>query len=212
MTDIPYRTNASSLSDSELILLDVLFDCYCEFQFLRDSIFKPQWNLSYSHGLTDSQLRQSLIALCQSGILSTRVEDRCELFAMTPAGGEVWSSERCPDWERFCMERYSTTSRNRTMMTVVAVSAAIRDDFLSFWPMFPSRYRTTVVSDFGLVPWKTFGRLHVGVATYNEPHEWTMAEFADYTELVRQHQKVLDANRSWWRFIGELQRFLVQGV
>lgn len=212
MTDLPYRTNASSLTDSELILLDVLFDCRCEFRLLRGSVFKPQWNLPYSHNLPDSQLRQTLTTLCQRGILSSTIEDRRELFAMTSDGGEVWSSERSPDWNRFCMERYTTTIRNRTMMTVVAVSAAIRDDFLHYWPMYPARRRTTVVSDFGFVPWRPFGVLHVGVATYKEQREWTPAEYAVYIEQFKQHQAVLYENRSWWRFVGELQRFLDHGA
>jgi hypothetical protein len=127
---------------------------------------------------------------------------------MTAVGGNIWSSERCPDWGRFCMERYTTTIRGRTMMTITAVSPSIRDDFLDFWPMYDARRRKALVSDFGLVPWRPFGTLHVGIATYHEQHEWTPAEYAVYIEQYKHHQALLEENRSWWRFVDELQRFI----
>ena len=208
MTELPFRTNASSLTHSELTLLDILFDCRCEFRLLRDSVFKPQWNLPYSHNLDDVALRETLSSLCQRGILAADEDDSPHMFGMTAHGGEIWSSERCPKWDRFCMQRYTTTIRGRTMMTVIAVSSSVRNDFLRYWPMYPARKRKTTVSDFGLVPWHPFGTLHVGVATYKEQREWTFDEYKVYIEQYELHQTQLDANRSWWRFVGELQQFV----
>lgn len=209
MIDLPYRTNASSLTDGELILLDVLFNAGCGFQQLRDCVFKPQWNLTYSHGLSDLQLLETLKSLVHRAILKSFTVDQREVFEMTPKGGEIWSLERCPDWDRYCRERYSTTSRDRTMMTVIAVSARIRDSFLDYCPIPPARRRTTTISDFGLLPWRSFEKLHVGIATYVEQREWSSPdEFDKSHKRYKRHQDVIDTKRSWWRFVGELQRFI----
>jgi len=208
MTALPYRTGLSSLSDGELIILDCLFDCRCEFRLLCNSHFKPQWNLPYSHNLDDEALRTTLASLCERGILASEKARGRIVFGMTPAGGEIWSSERRPNWDRFCTERYAETIRGRTMMTVIAVSPTIRDDFLHYWPIYPARRKTATIADFGLVPWRPFERLHIGIACYAEKREWTPEESAVDTELQAKHRATLAVNRSWWRFVGELQRFI----
>ncbi|MEZ6093923.1 MAG: hypothetical protein R3C03_06750 [Pirellulaceae bacterium] len=157
------------------------------------------------------ELRQTLSSLCHRGFFTSEIDGGREIFGLTAEGGKMWSSERCPEWSRYCTERYRTTIRNRTMMTVVAVSDVVRDDFLHYWPMYPARRRATMVSDFGLVPWRTFGRLHVGVATYIEVSEWTAAEIPVYLERYKKYESNLDENQSWWRTVSELQRFAGQG-
>src|SRR5688500_17620735 len=133
MHALPFRTNATYLSDDELILLDVLFDHGAEFRMLRLKRFAGIWNLGYCHNLDDGQLQCRLRWLCEHGVLYIERHDKEAWFHLTKHGFELWSEERCPVWDRYCMDRYGATARERTLMTVVAVSSKIRDDFLKLW-------------------------------------------------------------------------------
>jgi hypothetical protein len=208
MHDLPFRTNRTWLTDDQLILLDVLFNGSTLFQLLCREGFLEQWNLGYSHGLDDGELRCHLRWLCEHGVLVAEPRGDDIGFRMTVSGGELWSQERCPVWERYCMEYYSTTSRGRTRMSVLAVSPQVRDDFLALWPLYPARRRTATIPDRGLIGWRPFGQLFAGVATYEEQRRWTWDEYAVWVERWRQHQAVLERERSWWRFVPELQRFI----
>ena len=130
MQRLPYRTNTTWLTDADLILLDVLFDGGATFCCLRHESFRRQWNVAYSHNLADTELRRRLEWLCEHCVLQTECHEGREFFHMRETGGELWSQERCPSWDRYCTERYKTTSRGRTLMSVATVSAQIRDDFL----------------------------------------------------------------------------------
>ena len=208
MQGLPYRTNTTWLSDDDLIILDVIFDGGVPFQLLRQKNFQDVWNLTFSHNLADDELRWRLRRLCDRDVVGTERYDERTFFCMTSIGGDLWSQERCPVWERFCSDRYRTTSQGRTMMSVVAVSAKIRDDFVSLWPMYPARRRTATIGDCGLVPWRSFHQLHVGVATYVEEHEWSRDEFEVWIHRDREHETLLERERSWWRDVSELQRFV----
>jgi hypothetical protein len=204
MKMLPRRTGSTWLTHEHLTLLDALFDVAGSFRLLRHESFSEQWNLGYSHGLDDPALRRQLRWLCQHGILIADGDDDSAVFRTTAAGGELWSAERCPVWERYCTERYSTTSKGRTIMTVCATSADIRDRFLDLWPVAPARRRTMTIPDRGLVGWHPFGRLFVGLACYTELLEWTSNEYESY----KRHQAMVERERTWWRTIRELQRFI----
>jgi hypothetical protein len=204
----PYRTGKTWLTDDQLVLLDVLFHCGTSFHLLRRENFLEQWNLGYAHSLDDVMLECNLRWLCEHGVLDAEQDDAQTWFGVTRAGGELWSQERCPVWDRYCIERYTTTSRGRTQMSVMAVSAEVRDHFLVLWPQYPARRRTTVIADFPLIGWHPFAQLYVGVATYEEPREWTPAEYVVWAEQWRQHWAMLERERSWWRNVPELQRLV----
>lgn len=208
MSNLPYRTNATSLSDDELIILDAIFDGGASFELLRRSSFHPQWNLGYAHNLNDEELRCRLRRLCEQSILKTEYDCRRTYYCMTPTGGDLWSQERCPSWDRYCTERYKTTRRGLTLMSVVAVSPEIRDKFLMLWPMPPARRRTATIPGNRLIFWRSFSQLHVGLATYREETEWTSEEYDVYCQRDREHSAILRRERSWWRTVPELQRFL----
>ncbi|EDL56290.1 MULTISPECIES: hypothetical protein [Gimesia] len=212
MQKLPYRTDSTCLSDNDLILLDVLFDCDVRFQYLRQEVFCEQWNLGYSHDFDDDQLQDRLKWLCKRGVLEVGGNRNQPYFRITLKGDELWSEERCPIWDRFCTERYKTTSQKRTMMTVFAVSPQIRDDFLRLWPMYPARRRTATIADFGLVHRRSFPQLYVGVATYKEQYEWTPEEYFVYCKLDQEYRERLESERSWWRYVPELQKFILNGA
>lgn len=207
MQNLPFRTHSTWLSDDDLILLDVVFDRPASFRFLRRKKFHAQFNLGYLHNYNDDELRRRLLELCRRGILQAKISDSRTSFQITAAGGELWSQERCPVWERFCTERYKETINGRTLMSVVVVSPEIRDDFLRIWPLAEARCRVTTITDYGLVPWHPFPALHVGCATYVEQRQWSSEESAVYHEVFREHQARLRRERSWWRSVPELQRF-----
>ncbi len=93
-------------------------------------------------------------------------------------------------------------------MSVVAVTPDARDDFLRTWPMSSARRRTSTIADYGLISWRPYPQLYVGMATYTEQNRWaTLEEFEVYEELRRKHRELLQRERSWWRDVSELQRF-----
>lgn len=209
MPNKKYRTRDTSLTDDELLILDVMFSGGVTAPMLRRSYFVAQWNAE-PHTLDDGALQETLDRLLCNGIIA-QTHHQCRGYhylRMTQVGGEVWSAERCPIWERYCTERYKTTSRGRTLMSVTAVSAEIRDDFLQLWPEYPARRRSKSIRDFGLIEWRPFDAIHIGLATYDEPKEWACD---DYEQYLKQHQKYMqriDSGRTWWRTVGELQRFV----
>jgi hypothetical protein len=208
MDELPFRTGRTWLTDDQLVLLDVLFDAGTFFRLLRREGFCGQWNLGYSHHLDDATLRCNLRWLCEHGVLMTEPEGNETVFRMTAVGGELWSQERCPVWDRYCIECYRTTSRGRTMMTVCAITPKVRDEFLALLPLYPARCRIATIVDHGLIGWRPFGQLFVGVATYKEQRQWTPDEYAVWAERYRQHRALLERERSWWRCVSELQQFI----
>lgn len=200
MTIRPFRTGETWLTDDQLILLDVLFDTHATFRLLRRHRFHEQWNLGYVHDLDDDALKRNLKLLCERGILNLlRDADRIA-FRMTCTGGQLWSRERCPDWTRYCTEQYRDSPRGRELMTVLAVSADVRDQFLTLWPRYPARRKIAVIRDRPLIEWHPFPQLYIGLASYDNRAE----EVSEY----REHRSRLERGRSWWRTVPELQRFV----
>jgi hypothetical protein len=208
MHDMPFRTGRTWLTDDQLILLDVMFARGTSFRLLCREGFLEQWNLGYKHHLSEPELHSNLRWLCEHGALEFEASGDQSVFRFTPAGGDLWSQERCPVWDRYCTECYRTTSQGRTMMTVCAVSPHIREEFLALWPSAPARRRTATIADWGMIAWRPFSQVFVGVATYQEQHEWTPAEFAVWAQRDGQHQEAVENQRSWWRCVPELQRFV----
>ena len=212
---LPFRTNSTWLDDGQLILLDVMFDGGAPFRLLRDKVFRPQWNLAYSHGLDDGQLES---ASCQ-GFAQASVAWQQEsntatikwflLAGTTLAGSALVCAERCPVWERYCYDRYRypAAPRERTLMSVVAVSPNVRDHFLDLWPPRQARRRTAVIRNHRLIRWHPFEQLFVGLATYDE-RELMNAEGNAWDEWRRWQRAKLQEERSWWRRVPELQRFV----
>jgi hypothetical protein len=81
------RTNATSLSNDELILLDVMFWGGASYRLLRRSIFRDQWNCS-PHNLDDPELKQVLKQLVRSDVLRAERVDGEWRLNLTTRGGE----------------------------------------------------------------------------------------------------------------------------
>jgi hypothetical protein len=90
------------------------------------------------------------------------------------------------------------------LMSVTAVTKEVRDHFLTLWPEYPARRRTAVIADGPLIRWHPFPRVYVGVAIYEE----LALECTVWAEQHQRHQATLKRERSWWRSVPELQRFV----
>jgi hypothetical protein len=208
MHELPYRTNSTWLSDDHLILLDAIFDHGAWEADLTQAAIGSLCNLPYSHNFSDDQLQQQLAELSGQHVITRHMNEHGPTVRITANGGDLWCRERTPIWDRFCTERYKTTLRGQTLMSVIAVSAEVRDTFLEIWPMYPARRRRTVIRDFGLIKWHPFTQLHVGLATYDEPNSWSGDEYISHRKASSEHQALLRRERTWWRNVKELQRFM----
>ena len=202
-----YRTNTTSLTDDQLLILDVIFDGGAKPSMLRQRYFVEQWNAP-SHSLSDDQLELTIKQWLSDGVLEARTSTHGRYIALTPIGGELWASERCPIWDRYCCESYPAFIHGRTIMSVKCVSASVRDDFLRLWPEYPARRKTAKVADNGLIQWRDFGTLHVGLASYTEPTEWTLEEYNEWLPKRLAYMERVETERSWWRSVDELQKFV----
>jgi hypothetical protein len=199
------RTHATSLSDDELILLDVIFDGPAPLRMLRQSMFWDYWNRQ-PHNLDDHQLRDTLDLFCEARILVSELftwrNETRPCYGLTPHGGELWESERTPVWDRYATDRYlcGPESSGRQTMSICALSANIRDDFwqiggkTGMWSSDVGRVRFWQISRHVLIPWKSFPRIFVAIAKIRECHECDWALY--------------ETRRTWWRTVEELQKFL----
>jgi hypothetical protein len=206
MDQQPFRTGTTWLTDYQLVLLDVLFNVGVAFDSLRRDTFLEEWNLGYAHALDDAALASDLRRLCERGVLDTDA-DR-PWFRMTAAGGELWSLERLPVWERFVTGRHRGTGRGHATQAVVAGSGAVRDDFLALFPHPPVLVRTAVMDSPRLLDWRDFPRGYAGVVMYRTPP--VLAGGAARREMAEWPGRVArqERERTWWWDVRQLQRFV----
>jgi hypothetical protein len=200
------RTNATSLSDDELTLLDVMFDCGVPYHMLRQCMFMDYFNRE-PHNLDDVQLRNVIDRFCQQGILTSESEvvgnQNRVFFQLTGQGGALWESERTPIWEHYATDQYRGTRSGKTMISILAVSENVLDTFWQFgtevgmWPNQRVRIRRRRLANRPLISWKTFPEIFAGVA---------ILEGRDPLQIV--DGTLFDARRSFWRDVLELQKFL----
>ena len=212
MTHAKYRSHATSLSDDELLILDVMFRHGVTITMLRRCNFVSQF-AAESHSLDDDALQDTLQRLVQNDVIERSDDQSCGhcYYDMTRRGGELWSAERCPIWERYCTDSYPMNIRGRTLVTVKAVSAEIRDDFLRIWPENSARCRHALIRDVGLIHWYPFEQLHVGFAAYSEdrcPERPSHEELELWQEKRLHHWRRVEEERTWWRSVAELQKFI----
>ncbi len=69
MPTLPHRTNATSLSDDDLLLFDSMFPYSVPEDLLRRDSYPAQMNVQYSHALDDHCLRERLHSLMHQGLV-----------------------------------------------------------------------------------------------------------------------------------------------
>ena len=204
-----YRTHTTGLSDDELLILDVMFDSYVTWPMLRRRHFTNQFNAE-SHSLDDEHLVETLRRFVREDVIAP-IEHTFRghrYIGLTPAGGGLWSRERCPVWECYAMSRIRESTTDRELLTVRAATAQIRDDYLRLVPDGPARRRTAVIKDDSLIYWRAFGMIHVGLATYVPKTRWTPEEYQ--SQLA--HRARCEAERTWWHTVAQMQRFMTRSA
>jgi hypothetical protein len=207
----PRRTNATDLSNDELLLFDFLFDKSLSFHHLRIEDYSFHMNCLYSHSLNDADLELALTSLVARGFLNCRVGKiwRMEtrdyvngnIYSMTESGGHLWELERLPDWDRYLSEwQWLLGSGDRGMIRIVCPTEEVGR--LCLGAMFAAgliapigRVRVRNIWDAKLLPWKTFGRVKsIRCKTSDSLND----------AMFPAHWDVYNAGRCWWRDIGEL--------
>lgn len=203
------RTYKTSLSDDELILLDVMFDCGANGFLLRKEYFGNQW-IHPPHQMNNSKLEECLQQLVVNGLyfitgLSNNDRFPGPCYALTPAGGDAWQSERKADWNRYATEQYDETPTGKTTVTILAISPETRDNFWTvgcesgFFNYSNGPVKRATISNTRNsqpIPWRHFPQLHVLVAVLDH---WYSKDSSNYDEF--------DAKRLFWRSAGELMKF-----
>ncbi|WDQ17356.1 hypothetical protein [Rhodopirellula sp. P2] len=167
---------------------------------LASEVYPLHMNVGYSHGLTDSQLHATLLRMQMRGLIgiSSALDDAESSVTLTPAGGEQWSLERAPVWDRFIFENGSLSGER---LTVVAANESIGRRYIGSRiaagikvQAGPIRVRRGVSAS--LIPWKRFQnlvvlRLDCDPPT-NRPVDWD----------------VYESMRTWWTSLAELSTLL----
>jgi hypothetical protein len=200
------RTGVTSLSDDELILLDVLFGGFAPLRLLRRSTFVDQWACP-SHSLGDEELADTVNRFCETGILASEpfpseANVHHISFGPTAHGGALWEAERTPIWDRYACESYGgrTDSAGRDTVRIYALSASVRDDCwriggeVGMWSSDVRRVRFVQIPKYPLIHWKEFPQTYVAVGKIRDRLDCDWSAY--------------DARRTWWRDVEELQKFL----
>jgi hypothetical protein len=202
MERLLFRTNASVLSGDELRLLDVQFDSVVPLRFLFRKWFTAIFNQP-CHPLDDDAVYRTVDRLRDCGILETEQirEETC--VRLTNRGGELWSEERCPIWERYVTDRLGTTNSGKQFTTIVATSRSTCENFVrlggSCGDMRGSRVRMFEIRRHALIYWRNFPRLFAAmVMNVEDP------SYLDWRPRLLE----LEQQRTWWRDVFELQKFL----
>jgi hypothetical protein len=113
---LPVRTNATSLTNDELLILDFAFTPFCmPVSQLYTEAYSFHMNTRYSHSLSDSMVISTLDSFVKAGLLEreeieneeqnywTRNNPDVELYSwcLAKTGGHLWELERRPIWDRY---------------------------------------------------------------------------------------------------------------
>lgn len=209
MKTIPFRTNETKLADNELLLLDVMFNLAVVPPMLRQCNFQHQFKLP-PHSIDDASLKLTLSRFTDDGIIQA-IDDWFfrghQYISLTQHGAELWSSERCPVWEQHCSTRQTGSIPEKSFMSIQAVTPEIRDDFLRIRFQDPIRIKRTTICGDGMLWWKSFDRLHVGLACFDEHHGIPPEQLGQWAESQREHMMMIEQERTWWQSARELQKF-----
>jgi hypothetical protein len=198
------RTFCTSLSNDELILFDALFDVWDTPESLLSENFATAFNLPYTHDLDTAGVRTTIEGLIERGLIQTRVERTpakdITWLALTAAGGELWTLEREPAWDRFCDDASWPTGahdgpwmmcvRSPSLETARAfLETAIRCGLYDITP----QHMTEATTGEALIPWHSFPVVYELRAPLATPQSVDV----DWARYQRE--------RRWWRTVSELE-------
>ena len=200
------RTNKTSLSNEELLILDVLFDASDTFESLLKENYASLHNLPYTHTLETSLLRELIDKLISNGLITSHSSgpgDRL-FYALTEAGGNLWEAERSPAWERYCVDsatvdengNWTLSVESPSITTAKAFVDCAKDCSLYRFNDASLRTRTRMEEKISTIEWRAFPTVcSLSVRTHPLPEVNTV----DWNEY--------ESRRTWWRSLMELAKF-----
>ena len=186
------------------MLFDGLFDVWDTLESLLRENYSTWHNLPYSHGLDAPALRHTLQGFLDRGLIQCRTEDRSgremTWFALTERGGDLWTLERQPVWQRYCVDScwpaetggdaWLLSVRSPVVQTARAfLNAAVR---CRLYEVDLKQVTVERKPAQALIPWKTFDVVYELRAPVSSPAggqvDWGLYE----------------KERTWWRNLNEL--------
>jgi len=212
------RTGITELTDNELILFDVMFDCSCPVKTLRKSKFIDFFNTD-SHKLSDKKLKETLKKLNENKLIRLiENQDGLEKISsrnfkkvkttfveLTAKGGKLWEKEREPIWEKYC-EGWTYApykEENKLLLEAVSPSLETLKEYLKvateinlfgigkdYKIEFATEKRKFIVG----LNWKRFPELHFATLTGN------------YEERIptKKEWNYFYKHLNWWGNVHEL--------
>jgi DNA-binding HxlR family transcriptional regulator len=212
-----YRTRTTDLTDPELLLFDILFRGGSAFGLLRDRGFRQQWNLRYSHGLSDDALRETLTRLVARGWLrheSPSTSDDQVVYWLTPEGGTAWERERQPQWHHYATGHYALTQDSRVIFVHCAFTEATIDRFVEMgeaaglWGQRGTRYRRFTLRNYPLVYWKSLQTAYVCAIACRDLEPQSIADLSIRMSHEEKLSEILMNPIASWKRVEELQLFI----
>lgn len=199
------RTASTSFSDTELLILDAAaMDGGLRSMYLQDR-FSSQFNFP-SHRLDDDSLNATLDRWERSGWITGEARTNRHGVAdrtvwLTAAGGQLWESERKPDWSRYVADWYNPwrMGGERPRVSIFGHSASICKSFFRAGcqsGFFDYRGGKTACGKGRrqLIKWRrpqTVFLLSAWLERTDSPTDWSL----------------LEMKRCWWRFPNEIAKF-----
>lgn len=177
------RTNKTDLTDDELMLFDALFDHWCFESGLRSEKFGELHNFPYKHTLSDERLLQVLDNLHKRKLIKSRkglhirkdkgIKIKTNSFTLTSEGGKLWSLERNPDWNKYCINPTVVKLEGSTVETLSPSRQTLEEhvnlerDLLYNELGVSIKVTFKTLEHYHLTPWKRFSKIYA--ASWFEP-------------------------------------------
>ncbi len=206
------RTNKTELSDDELIIFDVLFDCNAPVNALKKGE-EFSWHFNYpSHDLDEGELKDTIERFVSNGLMRLKLtvfpknNQIVSFVGLTEKGGKLWEKERLPIWEKYVFDS-SSDCKGFWELSIFSLTLEAARDFLViaqecklYELMDPNDLKISELKGKDaedLIPWKIFdklyeikSRLSERIGTENSPEtDW-------------EHYQL---KSMWWRDVEELQ-------
>jgi hypothetical protein len=204
LNTLPTRTGDSDLSDDELLVFDMLFDCNASADQLSASVYGIHMNCEYNHSLDDGELSETIASLLSRNLIrpvGKSANSPAIVYSLNESGGKLWELERRPAWNHYV----TTSQKELGTFSAGSIVALCVDESVGrkcLGAMFASglikptgSIRSRSLYDKRIVPWKSFPlvmalrcRTSDNVHHGPKPIEWD----------------AYHSSRCWWRSIDEL--------
>ena len=196
---LPKRTKITHLSNGELFILDFLaLEGRSNFKNLCEENYSIHMNCEYSHDFNDRELLRVLNTLKYEQYITVNNN----YYQITKKGGDIWTIERTPIWNRYCIDSSHEDSTN-IIINFLCIDKNIEYKFAktsiesNLYHILSDKLVLNEIYPGSLLYWKSFPKEYSWSAAC---HANEVQEEADWDTYHR--------NRERWRTLDELQLFL----